>query len=133
MYFIVYEILKNMGYKVFNIVEGNSVSRLYKDVSIADYSGSIYNYSFPHHSAGPYGHDIIKSPWMKSWQMNIFLEDIKPGWKDIHASSEDLSRNQFGWSLLKILRTLLRKLRHKIKLRTRLSKILSNSPGNNCF
>ena len=121
--FIVYEILKNMGYKVFNIVVGKSVSKLYQDVPIVDYLGNTCNYSFPPHSAGPYGHDVIKSPWMKTWQMNIFLKGTEPGWKDIHASLEDLSKGEFGWGLLKIWPTISRKLRHKFKLRTRLSKI----------
>lgn len=121
--FIVYEILKNMGYKVFNMVEGRSVSKLYQDLPIIDYLGNSVNYSFPYDSSGPYGSDVVKSPWMKTWQMNIFLKETKPGWKDIHASSEDISKAQFGWALFKIWLIMWRRLRHKFKLRTRLSKI----------
>ncbi len=123
--FIVYDILKSMNYKVFNIVEGDSVSELYQDISIVDYLGNIFNYSFPFHSAGPYGIDIIKSPWMKTYQMNMFLKGTVPGWRDIHASSEDLSKGQFWWASLKIWSMIWNQLRHKLRLRTRVAKFFS--------
>ncbi len=113
--FIVYDILKKMGYKIFNIVTGKLIPELYRDVSIMDYLGNPVHYSFPFHSAGPYGPDITKSPWMTAWQMNLFLTGIRPGWKDIHASSVDLTQGQFWWALSTLFPIILRKLWHKLK------------------
>ena len=87
--FIVYDILKQMGYQFFNIVEGKSVSEKYKDIKFVDYLGNVCNYSFPYESAGPFGFDVTDSPWMNLCQMDLYLKSIKPGWKDIHASKDN--------------------------------------------
>jgi FkbM family methyltransferase len=72
-------------YKAFKLVEGNSVSKLYNNATIMTDSGTE-NYSFPHHSAGPFGDDI-KGKWMTSVDLmrHLALEGL--GWKDIHATS----------------------------------------------
>ena len=46
------------GYEAFNLVDGPSVSEKYKTHPIKTMSGEVL-YSFPFHSAGPFGEDII--------------------------------------------------------------------------
>lgn len=125
--FIVYHILKEMGYQVFNIVEGKSVKDKYKNSTIIDYFGNSCNYSFPDHSAGPFGIDITNTPWMKLWQMNLYLRFIYPGWKDIHASLEDLSKDHFWWTTSTLFNLVYQKSR-VLGLRTKLSRIFDISP-----
>jgi FkbM family methyltransferase len=74
-------------YKAFKLVDGHTVVEKYKNHPIKTLSGAE-NYSFPFHSAGPFGEDI-KGNWMN---MNNFSK-ILPfamSWKDIHVSSIDL-------------------------------------------
>jgi hypothetical protein len=42
-------------------------------------------YSFPYHSAGPFGEDI-DGEWMSASYMIRLLAIVGLGWKDIHAS-----------------------------------------------
>jgi FkbM family methyltransferase len=72
-------------YKSFKLVDGDSVSELYKNAIIITDSG-IENYSFPHHSAGPFGDDI-KGKWMTSVDLMRHLTLKGLGWKDIHATN----------------------------------------------
>jgi FkbM family methyltransferase len=69
------------GYKAFKLVDGTSVPEEYSDVRI---DGE--RYSFPYHSAGPFGDDI-HGPWYSpaDFIKVLALEDL--GWKDIHASN----------------------------------------------
>jgi len=77
------------NYNSFKIVDGNSVSKKYKDHKIQTLNG-IEEYSFPHHSAGPFGNDI-HGPWMTAHNFFHILGIIGLGWKDIHASKVDAS------------------------------------------
>jgi FkbM family methyltransferase len=74
------------GYRSFNLVEGHSVSSRYREHSIKT-ALPHERYSFPHHSAGPFGEDIA-GPWMlpETFFKRLALEDL--GWKDIHATRE---------------------------------------------
>ena len=72
-------------YNSFKLVDGASVSERYKDHEISTNSGKI-NYSFPHHSAGPFGNDI-SGPWMTAHNFFHALGIAGLGWKDIHASN----------------------------------------------
>lgn len=70
-------------YDEFKIVEGRSVSREYKEHIISTQKG-IEQYSFPHHSAGPFGEDL-RGSWMDSSELLSHLSREGTGWKDIHA------------------------------------------------
>jgi len=73
-------------YKAFNLVDGRSVSTRYRRHTIRSRDGEQL-YSFPHHSAGPFGDDIIGS-WMTPNNFFQYLASEGLGWKDIHASTE---------------------------------------------
>jgi len=72
-------------YNSFKLVDGPSVSNRYRDYEISTNNGSI-KYSFPHHSAGPFGNDI-SGPWMTANNFFRVLAFSGLGWKDIHASN----------------------------------------------
>jgi len=74
-------------YNSFKLVDGASVSNKYKDYEISTKGGSI-KYSFPHHSAGPFGNDISGS-WMTAKDFFYVLAIAGLGWKDIHASNTE--------------------------------------------
>ena len=80
--------MKYEKYKKFKVVEGYWVSKVYKDRLYIRQDGSIINYSFPYHSAGPFGNDV-DGPWMDKNQLWDYLETQNLGWKDIHASLVD--------------------------------------------
>lgn len=72
-------------YKAFKLVDGASVSQLYKD-HIVKLSIGESRYSFPFHSAGPFGEDVSGS-WMTHNNFHRFLGFVGLGWKDIHATN----------------------------------------------
>jgi FkbM family methyltransferase len=72
-------------YKFFNLVEGRSVSIDYKDANIRTADGE-QKFSFNHHSAGPFGEDIV-SPWLTRDAFSRLLPKKGLGWKDIHATN----------------------------------------------
>jgi FkbM family methyltransferase len=80
--------MKYEKYKKFKVVEGHWVSKVYKDRLYILQNNSIVNYSFPYHSAGPFGNDI-DGPWIDKDQLWDYLETQNLGWKDIHASLVD--------------------------------------------
>ena len=71
-------------YKNFKLVDGQSVSDIYRNHSISTNNGMIEEVTFPHHSAGPFGDDII-GDWMDQNNFINILVSQKLGWKDIHA------------------------------------------------
>lgn len=81
---MVYSLLVAMGYNAFKLVEGNNVSKVYSDCTIKSGNEEI-PYSFPHHSAGPFGNDI-NGNWMSANNFFRFLAFEGLGWKDIHAT-----------------------------------------------
>ncbi|NQV24673.1 MAG: hypothetical protein HQ518_09920 [Rhodopirellula sp.] len=77
------------NYNAFKLLVGPSVSAKYVNVEIANKHGeSSVRYSFPDHSAGPFGNDI-KGPWMNADAFSRLLVLEGMGWKDIHASRVD--------------------------------------------
>jgi FkbM family methyltransferase len=74
-----------MGYDYFNLVNGNSVSTQYSHAMINTSKG-VEDYSFPAHSAGPFGEDI-STPWMKKEIFMQYLSQQGLGWKDVHATN----------------------------------------------
>lgn len=74
------------GYKSYNLIDGIKVVSQYKNSAIKTNAG-LKTYSFPDHSAGPFGEDIA-TPWMESNDFFRFLALEGLGWKDIHATNE---------------------------------------------
>lgn len=72
-------------YKSFNLVNGPSIPSDYRDTAIKTLDGEE-TYSFPHHSAGPFGDDI-KSAWMTPDNFLYLLAFEGLGWKDVHATN----------------------------------------------
>lgn len=79
----IFDLLKNAGYKKFKLVDGPSVSEEYTNVTINGLRGKV-DYSFPHHSAGPFGEDI-KGFWMSAFFFKQYMKRQGFGWKDIHV------------------------------------------------
>ena len=76
-------------YTSFNLVDGPSVVKKYKNTPISTLTGPEY-FSFPGHAAGPFGEDI-KTPWMTSEHFFELLAYEGLGWKDIHATNRPLA------------------------------------------
>ena len=76
-------IIKKGKYKSFKLVDGSQVPKRYKNRIINN-----INYSFPIHSAGPFGNDI-DGQWMEEKIFLCLLSLVGFGWKDIHCSLED--------------------------------------------
>ncbi len=82
----VFALLAGMGeYSAFKLVDGATVAEVYKNHPIT-VNGSRELYSFPLHSAGPFGEDIA-GDWMNADDLFDLLAMKKLGWKDIHATS----------------------------------------------
>lgn len=75
------------GYESFKLVDGRTVSEVYVNQVIKTNTGEEM-YSFPYHSAGPFGNDV-HGDWMNKENFYRFLSFSGMGWKDIHASSID--------------------------------------------
>lgn len=73
------------GYEAFKLVDGRSVQNRYRNAPIKTTQGDL-KYSFPEHSAGPFGEDIA-GPWMTRNNFFRVLSYAGLGWRDIHASS----------------------------------------------
>ncbi len=71
-------------YRAFKLVDGHTVSERFRDHVIQCSQGEAH-YSFPHHSAGPFGNDI-PGPWLDTENMFRFLAVQHIGWKDLHAT-----------------------------------------------
>jgi len=67
-------------------VDGRSVVETYKEIPFVTLSGHTQTYTFPFHSAGPFGDDIL-GDWFSAGAMLIKLGVHGCGWKDIHATS----------------------------------------------
>jgi FkbM family methyltransferase len=77
----VFSLLVTEGhYDAFKLVEGSTVSEVYSSRQIEG-----EEYSFPHHSAGPYGDDV-DGQWLCEEDFSQHLENVGLGWKDIHAT-----------------------------------------------
>lgn len=110
----VFALLAGLGeYPAFKIVDGATVAKKYKNHTI-DVDGKREIYSFPSHSAGPFGEDI-SGEWMNADDLFELLAAKKLGWRDIHATSlvqpdptsheqkrRYLSRHLRGWTLAKL-------------------------------
>lgn len=73
------------GYKAFKLVDGRSVAERFNRHPIRSQAGDTV-YSFPAHSAGPFGDDI-PGGWMAADHFFRLLAYEGLGWKDIHATN----------------------------------------------
>jgi FkbM family methyltransferase len=82
---------EEMNYQSFKLVDGRSVGVVYKkSLFYSPILDKMVAYSFPRHSAGPFGNDIF-GEWMDKATMLRYLSMHGLGWKDIHASAIDLA------------------------------------------
>ena len=80
---------EEMNYQSFKLVDGRSVGAVYKKTLFhSPILNKMVAYSFPHHSAGPFGNDIF-GEWMDKSTLLRYLSIQGLGWKDIHASAVD--------------------------------------------
>jgi FkbM family methyltransferase len=73
-------------YSYYNIVEGSEVEKNYRKSKI-QVGDDLIEFTFPAHSAGPFGDDIAGG-WFDSGDLFRILGYIGMGWRDIHATSE---------------------------------------------
>ncbi len=79
----------------FKIVEGESVGFEFAETTIRTGDG-LKPWSFPYHSAGPFGDDLPGS-WLDRKSLLQSYAAIGPGWLDLHASRRDVGiRRDFG-------------------------------------
>lgn len=113
----VFALLAGMGgYEAFKLVNGETVPKKYRNHTI-HVDGGEEVYSFPKHSAGPFGDDI-EGDWMNADDLFAVLAEAGLGWKDIHATNlvqpDPISKRQRKRTTVRHLRGWLRaKLREK--------------------
>lgn len=81
---VVAVIIASGQYQSYKMVESALVSKTYKNCNIVTVSGQ-QKFSFLHHSAGPYGDDIL-GKWFTEEGILRVLGVFGFGWKDIHAA-----------------------------------------------
>lgn len=110
----VFALLAGLGnYSAFKLVDGATIAQKYKNHSIA-VNGASERYSFPPHSAGPFGDDIA-GEWLNADDLFELLAKVGLGWKDIHATNliepdpapraekkRGMRRHLRGWALSKL-------------------------------
>ena len=109
----VFAILVASGsYNSFKLVDGHTVSKKFKNLSIS-VGGRREIYSFPYHSAGPFGEDV-PGEWMSANNFFRLLAYEQLGWKDIHATNQVLPNLSLIPSLRPyVKRAIKRKVMHK--------------------
>ncbi len=76
-------------YNAFKLVDGRTVRKVYRNRLItSETQGDPIQYSFPYHSAGPFGDDV-DGPWMVADDFVRVLAIEGLGWKDIHATNRE--------------------------------------------
>jgi hypothetical protein len=82
----VFALMAGMGeYTAFKMVDGETVAKKYRNHAIR-VGEALEPYSFPAHSAGPFGEDIA-GDWMNADDLFHVLAQEGLGWKDIHATN----------------------------------------------
>src|SRR5262249_39725027 len=82
----IFSLLLTLGsYDSFKIVEGSRVEAENKNAPIKT-ANVLERYSFPQHSAGPFGEDIA-GKWMTPDNFFRLLAFEQLGWKDVHATN----------------------------------------------
>jgi FkbM family methyltransferase len=83
------QFVANGGYTAFKLVDGASIPVVYNAHPVSGVKG-VVEHSFPFHSAGPFGNDII-GPWERPETFFYTLAQAGLGWKDIHVSNVDVA------------------------------------------
>jgi FkbM family methyltransferase len=91
------------AYDSYKLVDGESISSRYKNHSFENKSGEEITYSFPHHSAGPFGEDIA-GRWHDSEELFRMLKKRGLGWRDIHAKIGSKGYLKLNWNLSQLLK-----------------------------
>lgn len=79
-------------YNAFKLLEGGSVAKEFFNYAIRTKEG-LEKYSFPEHSAGPYGEDL-PGEWLDADAFLTYLGLSGLGWKDIHATSAHMPEHK---------------------------------------
>jgi FkbM family methyltransferase len=75
------------GYSAFKLIKGSTVSRTYRKAKIhVDGGTHRVSYSFPFHSAGPFGDDVV-GDWKSAQRTASEISIAGVGWIDLHATS----------------------------------------------
>lgn len=113
------------GYRAFKLLDAQSVSRVYRRRVFEGPGGEgRVEFSFPFHSAGPFGNDI-DGPWMDADQVVELIGVSGFGWRDLHATTttqptQARSRHQARLSkaaVTRALRVVNAKVRRALRLR----------------
>lgn len=75
-------------YTGFKLLDSSAVQSEYRNVTVKTLAGAIDTYTFPHHSAGPFGEDL-NGRWCDRKSMFRSILSQRLGWKDLHASRVD--------------------------------------------
>lgn len=85
-------VLLSLGnYRHFKLVDGASVHTRYTNAVISDKLNQRRSYTFPYHSAGPFGDDI-DGEWMLPDVFTRYFALAGAGWKDIHVTNLPIDR-----------------------------------------
>ncbi len=97
----VFLLMASLGrYTAYKIVDGSSVEHVYKQCEISTCKGRV-RYSFPSHSAGPFGDDIA-GEWVSAEGLFSRLLAEGLGWKDIHATTDACDSLKCSFSAIAI-------------------------------
>jgi FkbM family methyltransferase len=78
-------VLSGIGnYNAFKLQYGNEIGVKFKDFHFMSREGRSLTYSFPNHSAGPFGEDLPQ-PWVGVNEVYDTISLVGPGWWDLHA------------------------------------------------
>ncbi len=116
----VFALLVSLGrYDSFKLVDGDTVSSVYSDRKVFnDSEKALIPYSFPAHSAGPFGDDV-DGEWMNADNFLLLLAVEGLGWKDIHATNCGAADPSVVVSSLDLLRATFRTIRRRAFRRIR--------------
>jgi FkbM family methyltransferase len=73
-------------YNAFKLVKGDKIAEEYSDFEIGGDDGP-FTYSFPLHSAGPFGEDV-RGEWLTRIELLECLSASGRGWRDVHATNK---------------------------------------------
>ncbi|WP_075501179.1 FkbM family methyltransferase [Candidatus Pelagibacter communis] len=85
---IFHEIVNNKNYNSYKIVCGSNVNQKYKN-NVLFLGKDKIKYSFPAHSAGPFGNDI-HGKWLSRKNFILLYSLRNTTWIDIHCSKDDI-------------------------------------------
>lgn len=95
------------GYNAFKLVDGASMSAMYKLRKLR-MGEKATRHSFPYNAAGPFADDV-RGRWASSARFKQRMQLEGFGWKDIHASSNELDVNQSRYGKSEYLLSLIQR------------------------